>query len=73
MMKKLIIIKEKFDEIKSELFKLSIQSSIKNLSNSKDKTVKKSKLNQTRLKINFLIWSTKQKSTLSWEIFFKLY
>jgi anthranilate synthase component 1 len=43
MMKKLLIIKRKFDEIKSELFKLSIQSSIKNLSNSKDKTVKEIK------------------------------
>src|SRR5210317_740233 len=34
---KIINYQRKFDEIKSELFKLSIQSSIKNLSNSKNK------------------------------------
>ena len=64
---------KKFDEIKSELFKLTIQSTIKNLTNQKIKLLKKLKLNQYTLKINFLTWSTKQKNTLSWVIFFKWY
>ena len=52
MMKKLLIIKRKFDEIKSELFKLTIQSTLKNLTNQK-KSVKKLKLNLIHQKINF--------------------
>jgi anthranilate synthase component 1 len=41
---KIINYQKKLDEIKSELFKLSIQSSIKNLSKSKNNTVKEIKV-----------------------------
>ena len=51
----------KFDEIKSELFKLSIQSSIKNLSNSKDKTVKEIKVKSNTSKNKFLNMVNKAK------------
>ena len=45
---------KKFDEIKSELFKLSIQSSIKNLSKSKHNTVKEIKVRSNTPKNKFL-------------------
>jgi anthranilate synthase component 1 len=51
----------KFDEIKSELFKLSIQSSIKSLSNSKDKTVKEIKVKSNTSKNKFLNMVNKAK------------
>jgi len=51
----------KFDEIKSELFKLSIQSSIKNLSSSKDKTVKEIKVKSNTSKNKFLNMVNKAK------------
>jgi len=46
--------KKKFDDIKSELFKLSIQSSIKNLSYSEDKKVKEIKVKSNTPKNKFL-------------------
>jgi anthranilate synthase component 1 len=51
----------KFDEIKSELFKLSIQSSIKNLNKSEDKTVKKIKVKSNTSKNKFLNMINKAK------------
>ena len=51
----------KFDEIKSELFKLKIQSSIKNLSNSKNKTVKEIKVKSNTSKNKFLNMVSKAK------------
>src|SRR6056300_1521523 len=51
----------KFDEIKSELFKLKIQSSIKNLSNSKNKTVKEIKVKSNTSKNKFLKMVNKAK------------
>ncbi|MDC1176408.1 anthranilate synthase component I [Candidatus Pelagibacter sp.] len=58
---KIINYQRKFDEIKSELFKLSIQSSIKNLSNSKDKTVKEIKVKSNTSKNKFLNMVNKAK------------
>jgi anthranilate synthase component 1 len=58
---KIINYQRKFDEIKSELFKLSIQSSIKNLSNSKDKTVKEIKVKSNTSKNKFLKMVNKAK------------
>ena len=52
---------KKFDEIKSELIKLSIQSSIKNLSKSKNKTVKKIKVRSNTPKNKFLNMVNKAK------------
>jgi len=52
---------KKFDEIKSELFKLSIQSSIKNLSKSKNNTVKKIKVRSNTPKNKFLKMVNKAK------------
>jgi anthranilate synthase component 1 len=52
---------KKFDEIKSELFKLSVQSSIKNLSNSKDKTLKEIKVKSNTSKNKFLNMVNKAK------------
>ena len=51
----------KFDEIKSELFKLSIQSSIKNLNKSEDKTLKKIKVKSNTSKNKFLNMVNKAK------------
>jgi anthranilate synthase component 1 len=51
---KIINYQRKFDEIKSELFKLSIQSSIKSLNNSKDNTVKEIKVKSNTSKNKFL-------------------
>src|SRR6056300_1677437 len=51
----------KFDEIKSELIKLSTQSSIKSLSNSKDKTVKEIKVKSNTSKNKFLNMVNKAK------------
>src|SRR6056300_2002481 len=58
---KIINYQRKFDEIKSELFKLSTQSSIKNLSNSKDKTVKEIKVKSNTSKNKFLNMVNKAK------------
>src|SRR5210317_1652593 len=58
---KIINYQRKFDEIKSELFKLSIQSSIKNLSNPKDKTVKEIKVKSNNSKNKFLNMVNKAK------------
>ena len=58
---KIINYQRKFDEIKSELFKLSIQSSIKNLSNSKNKTVKEIKVKSNTSKNKFLNMVNKAK------------
>jgi len=52
---------KKFDEIKSELFKLSIQSSIKNLSKSKNNTVKEIKVRSNTPKNKFLKMVNKAK------------
>ena len=52
---------KKFDEIKSELIKLSIQSSIKNLRKSKNKTVKKIKVRSNTPKNKFLNMVNKAK------------
>jgi len=52
---------KKFDEIKSELFKLSIQSSIKNLSKSKHNTVKEIKVRSNTPKNKFLKMVNKAK------------
>ena len=52
---------KKYDEIKSELFKLSIQSSIKSLSISKNKTVKEIKVRSNTSKNKFLNMVTKAK------------
>jgi anthranilate synthase component 1 len=46
--------KKKFDEIKSELLKLSIQSSIKNLNKSKNNTIKEIKVRSNTSKNKFL-------------------
>ena len=51
---KIINYQRKFNEIKSELFKLSIQSSIKNLSSSKDKTIREIKVKSNTSKNKFL-------------------
>jgi anthranilate synthase component 1 len=48
-------------KLKSELFKLSIQSSIKNLSNSKDKNVKEIKVKSNTSKNKFLNMVNKAK------------
>ena len=53
--------KKKFDEIKSELFKLSIQSSTKNLSKSKNKTIKEIKVRSNTSKKKFLNMVNKAK------------
>ena len=53
--------KKKFDEIKSELFKLSIQSSTKNLSKSKNKTIKEIKVRSNTTKKKFLNMVNKAK------------
>ena len=53
--------KKKFDEIKSELFKLSIQSSTKNLSKSKNKTIKEIKVRSNTPKKKFLNMVNKAK------------
>jgi anthranilate synthase component 1 len=58
---KIINYQRKFDEIKSELFNLSIQSSIKNLSNSKDKIVKEIKVKSNTSKNKFLNMVNKAK------------
>ena len=58
---KIVNYQRKFDEIKSELFKLSIQSSIKSLSNSKDKTVKEIKVKSNTSKNKFLNMVNKAK------------
>jgi len=58
---KIINYQRRFDEIKSELFKLSIQSSIKNLNNSKDKTVKEIKVKSNTSKNKFLNMVNKAK------------
>jgi anthranilate synthase component 1 len=58
---KIINYQRKFDEIKSELFKLSIQSSIKNLNNTKDKTVKEIKVKSNTSKNKFLNMVNKAK------------
>ena len=52
---------KKFDEIKSELFKLSIQSSIKNLNKSKNNTVKEIKVRSNTPKNKFLKMVNKAK------------
>ena len=52
---------KKFDEIKSELFKLSIQSSIKNLSKSKNNTNKEIKVRSNTPKNKFLKMVNKAK------------
>ena len=52
---------KKFDDIKSELFKLSIQSSIKNLKKSNDKTVKEIKVKSNTSKNKFLNMVNKAK------------
>ncbi len=52
---------KKFDDIKSELFKLSIQSSIKNLRKSNDKTVKEIKVKSNTSKNKFLNMVNKAK------------
>ena len=52
---------KKYNEIKSELFKLSIQSSIKSLSISKNKTVKEIKVRSNTSKNKFLNMVTKAK------------
>ncbi len=52
---------KKFDDIKSELFKLSIQSSIKNLSKSKNKIVKEIKVKSNTPKNKFLNMVNKAK------------
>ena len=52
---------KKFDDIKSELFKLSIQSTIKNLSKSKNKTVKEIKVKSNTPKNKFLNMINKAK------------
>jgi anthranilate synthase component 1 len=59
---KIINYQRRFDEIKSELFKLSIQSSIKNLNNSKDKTVKEIKVKSNTSKNKFLNMVNKAKN-----------
>ena len=65
---------KKYDSIKTDLFKLLIQSSIKNIDTKKSiKKKKKLKLNQTHLKINFLQWLIKLRNTLNLVIFFKLF
>jgi len=58
---KIINYQKKFDEIKSELFKLSIQSSIKNLSKSKNNTVKEIKVRSNTPKNKFLKMVNKAK------------
>jgi anthranilate synthase component 1 len=58
---KIVNYQRKFDEIKSELFKLSIQSSIKSLSTSKDKTVKEIKVKSNTSKNKFLNMVNKAK------------
>ena len=52
---------KKYNEIKSELFRLSIQSSIKSLSISKNKTVKEIKVRSNTSKNKFLNMVTKAK------------
>ena len=52
---------KKFDDIKTELFKLSIQSSIKNLRKSNDKTVKEIKVKSNTSKNKFLNMVNKAK------------
>ncbi len=58
---KIINYQKKFNEIKSELFKLSIQSSIKNLSKSKNNTVKLIKVRSNTPKNKFLNMVNKAK------------
>ncbi|WP_435117976.1 anthranilate synthase component I [Candidatus Pelagibacter bacterium nBUS_49] len=58
---KIINYQRKFDEIKSELFKLSIQSSIKKLNNSKNKTIKEIKVKSNTSKNKFLNMVNKAK------------
>ena len=64
---------KKYDSIKTDLFKLLIQSSIKNIDTKRVLKKKKLKLNQTHLKINFLQWLIKLRNTLNLVIFFKLF
>ncbi len=52
---------KKFDEIKSELFKLSIQSSIRNINNYEKKTIKKIKVKSNISKNKFLNMINKAK------------
>jgi anthranilate synthase component 1 len=58
---KIINYQRKFNEIKKELFKLTIQSSIKNLSNSKNKTIKEIKVKSNTSKNKFLNMVNKAK------------
>ena len=58
---KIINYQKKFEEIKSELFKLSIQSSIKNLSKPKNNTVKEIKVRSNTPKNKFLKMVNKAK------------
>ena len=69
---KIINYQRKFDEIKSDLFKLSIQSSIKNLNNSKDKTVKEIKVKSNTSKNKFLNMVNKAKKYIKFGDIFQV-